>query len=238
MSWFTELYRSAVGKKAVMAVTGIILFGFILIHMIGNLHLYEGRLKVEAGKPQPEYEYAIDEYGGFLRQVGAPALPPNGALWLVRLVLLASVILHIWAAWQVSQMSRQARPVAYQQRDRVAMSYASRTMRWGGVIIALFIVYHILHFTTGTVHPDFQEGAVYHNVVAGFSVWWVSLFYIVAQVALGFHLYHGLWSLFQSLGWNHPRFNRWRDGFAHAFAWIVTLGNISFPLAVLTGLIR
>ena len=225
MSWFSEIYRSAVGKKAVMAITGIILFGFVLVHMIGNLHLYEG----------PGH---LDDYGRFLRSVGAPALPPNGALWVMRLVLLTAVVLHMWAAWQVTRLSWEARPVAYRKSHRVAMTYASRTMRWGGVLIALFIVYHILHFTTGSVHPDFREGAVYHNVVAGFSIWWVSLFYIVAQIALGFHLYHGVWSLFQSLGWNHPRFNLWRNGFAHAFAWIVTLGNISFPLAVLTGLVR
>ncbi|HEX2222571.1 MAG TPA: succinate dehydrogenase, partial [Thermoanaerobaculia bacterium] len=102
----------------------------------------------------------------------------------------------------------------------------------------LFVIYHLLHFTTGTVHPDFRHGAVYNNVVTGFQVWWVSLFYIVANIALGFHLYHGLWSLFQSLGWNHPRFNSWRRVFAHAFAWIVTLGNISFPVAVMTGLVH
>ena len=225
MAWFTDFYKAAVGKKAVMAVTGIILLGFILLHMIGNLHLYEG----------PGH---LDEYGTFLRQVGAPALPPNGALWLVRIVLLTSVILHIWAAWQVTRMSKEARPSRYKHKAVVHTSYASRTMRWGGVIILLFIIYHILHFTTGTVHPSFIEGGVYHNVVAGFSVWWVSLFYIVAQIALGLHLYHGVWSLFQSLGWNHPRFNHWRDGLAHAFAWIVTLGNISFPIAVLTGLVH
>jgi succinate dehydrogenase / fumarate reductase, cytochrome b subunit len=233
MSWFTELYRSAVGKKAVMAVTGILLFGFVLLHMIGNLHLYETPLE-----PGGKYDYPLDEYGGFLRQVGAPAIPPNGALWIMRTVLLLAVVLHIWAAWQVSRLSRRARPVGYHKRDAVAMSYASRTMRWGGVIIALFIVYHLLHFTTGTVHPDFQEGKVHHNLVTGFSVWWVALFYVVAQIALGFHLYHGVWSLFQSLGWSHPRFNRWRSGFAHAFAWIITVGNISFPVAVLTGLVR
>jgi succinate dehydrogenase / fumarate reductase cytochrome b subunit len=225
MAWFTDFYKAAVGKKAVMAVTGIILFGFILVHMVGNLHLYEG----------PGH---LDEYGTFLRQVGAPALPPNGALWLARLVLLAAVVLHIWAAWQVTRMSREARPSRYEHKQVRHTSYASRTMRWGGVIILLFIIYHILHFTTGTVHPSFEEGAVYHNVVTGFSVWWVSLFYIVAQVALGFHLYHGVWSLFQSLGWNNPRFNHWRNGLAHAFAWIVTLGNISFPIAVLTGLVH
>lgn len=225
MSWFSDLYRSAVGKKAVMAVTGIILFGFVFIHMVGNLKLYGG----------PE---DLDNYGGWLREVGYPALPHQGALWIARLVLLAAVVLHIWAAWQVTRMSRDARPQGYAMRRPVKMSYASRTMRWGGVIILLFVIYHLLDFTTGTVNPGFQEGEVRRNMLASFSLWYVSLFYIVAQVALGFHLYHGLWSLFQSLGWNHPRFNRWRNGFAHAFAWIITLGNISFPLAVLTGLVR
>jgi len=230
MSWFTDLYRSAVGKKAVMAVTGIILFGFVLIHMIGNLKLYE----------PGDYngQRYLDAYGYFLRHVGEPALPASGALWIARIVLLAAVLLHIWAAWQLTRMNREARPRRYSKAAKSHTTYASRTMRWGGVIILLFVVYHLLHFTTGTVHPDFQEGAVHHNMIAGFRVWWVSLFYIVAQVALGFHLYHGLWSMFQSLGWNNPRFNHWRGGFAHAFAWIITLGNISFPLAVLTGLVN
>ena len=237
MSWFTDLYRSAVGKKAVMAVTGIILFGFVLIHMIGNLHLYEGAHAVVHDGVKESVPY-INEYGTFLRQVGAPAIPPHVALWVARLVLLTAVLLHMWAAWQLTLMNRQARPQRYVERQIVHTSYASRTMRWGGVIILLFVIYHLLHFTTGTVHPSFVEGDVYHNMVTGFRVWYVSLFYIVAQVALGLHLYHGLWSLFQSLGWSHPRFNLWRNGFAHAFAWIITLGNISFPLAVLTGLVR
>jgi succinate dehydrogenase / fumarate reductase cytochrome b subunit len=227
MSWFSDFYRSAVGKKAVMAITGIILFGFVLVHMIGNLHLYEGA------------QY-LNDYGRFLRQVGAPAIPPHVALWGARLVLLAAVVLHMWAAWQLTLMNREARPQRYVQRQTVHTSYASRTMRWGGVIILLFVVFHILNLTTGTVHPGgpFIEGDVYNNMVTGFQVWYVSLFYIVAQVALGFHLYHGLWSMFQSLGWSHPRFNLWRNGFAHAFAWIITLANISFPVAVMTGLVR
>jgi succinate dehydrogenase / fumarate reductase cytochrome b subunit len=224
MSWFSELYRSAVGKKAVMALTGILLFGFVLLHMIGNLKLYEGPDK-------------LNSYAGWLREVGSPAVPASGLLWFLRMVLLVAVVLHMWAAWQVSRMSREARPLRYRQRKGVRMSYASRTMRWGGVLIALFVVYHLLHFTTGTVHPRFVEGDVYRNVVTGFQVPWVSAFYVAAQVALGFHLYHGLWSLFQSLGWNHPRFNPWRRGFAQAFAWIITLGNVSFPLAVLSGII-
>ena len=225
MSWFSDLYRSAVGKKAVMAVTGIILFGFVLVHMIGNLKLYTGA------------EH-LNKYAHWLRTVGEPALPAEGLLWIARIVLLVAVVLHIWAAWQVSRMNREARPHRYAVSNKVHTSYASRTMRWGGVILLLFIIYHLLHFTTGTVHPEFHEGDVYRNVVSGFQVWWVSAFYIAAQVALGFHLYHGVWSLFQSLGWNHPRFNPWRSAFAHAFAWIITVGNISFPVAVLTGLIR
>jgi succinate dehydrogenase / fumarate reductase, cytochrome b subunit len=242
MSWFTDLYRSAVGKKAVMAVTGIILFGFVLIHMIGNLKLYEpgtycpslNAAGTCSSKPLPY----LDAYGSFLRQVGAPALPASGGLWIARAVLLVAVLLHIWAAWQVTRLSQAARPHGYARGIKRHTSYASRTMRWGGVIILLFVIYHLLDFTAGTLNPGFQEGAVRRNMLASFSVWYVALFYIVAQVALGFHLYHGLWSLFQSLGWNSPRFNKWRSTFAHVFAWIITIGNISFPLAVWTGLVR
>jgi succinate dehydrogenase / fumarate reductase, cytochrome b subunit len=225
MAWFPDLYRSAVGKKAVMAATGIILFGFVLGHLLGNLKLYLG----------PD---ALNSYSRFLRTAGEPVVPANVLLWVVRLLLIAAVVLHVWAAWQLSRASRAARPDAYVAGTRIHTTYASRTMRWGGVIILLFVIYHLLHLTWGTVHPAFVPGDVYHNVVTGFQVWWVSLFYIAAQVALGFHLYHGLWSMFQSLGWNHPRFNLWRNGFAHAFAWLIALGNISFPVAVLTHLVR
>jgi succinate dehydrogenase / fumarate reductase cytochrome b subunit len=224
MAWFPDLYRSAVGKKAVMAATGIILFAFVLGHLLGNLKLYLG----------PE---ALNGYSRFLRSAGEPLVPANVLLWAVRVVLVGCAALHVWAAWQLSRASRAARPDAYVAGTRIHTTYASRTMRWGGVIILLFVIYHLLHLTWGTVHPGFVPGDVYHNVVSGFQVWWVSLFYIAAQVALGFHLYHGLWSMFQSLGWNHPRFNLWRNGFAHAFAWFITLGNISFPLAVLSGLV-
>ena len=225
MSWFGEFYRSALGKKAVMAVTGILLFGFVLGHMLGNLKLYEG----------PE---ALNRYAEFLRSVGTPELPPSGFLWIARCVLLAAVALHITAAWQLTLVNRRARPRGYARHQVVAATYASRTLRWGGVILLLFVIYHLLDLTFGATNPGFVCGDVYRNVVASFSRWWIAAFYIVAQVALGFHLYHGLWSLFQSLGWNHPRFNRWRSGFAHAFAWIITLGNISFPLAILTGLVK
>ena len=224
MAWFPDLYRSAVGKKAVMAATGMVLFAFVLGHMLGNLKLYLG----------PE---AYNGYARFLRTVGEPVVPANVLLWLVRLVLVACVVLHAAAAWQLTLLSRAARPAAYVAGARIHTTYASRTMRWGGVIILLFVVYHLLHLTWGAVHPSFIPDDVYHNVVAGFQVWWVAIVYVAAQLALGLHLYHGLWSMFQSLGWNHPRFNLWRNGFAHAFAWIVTAGNISFPVAVLTGLV-
>jgi succinate dehydrogenase cytochrome b subunit len=230
MSWFGDLYKSAVGKKAVMAASGIVLFGFVLVHMIGNLKLYEG--------VDEQGHYILNNYAGFLRSVGTPALPTSGLLWIARAVLLVAVLLHIWAAWQLTRMNREARPVGYARRDLVQAGYASRTMRWGGVIILLFVVYHLLDLTFGTANPSYVEGDVYHNVVASFSRWPVALFYVLANVALGFHLYHGLWSMFQSLGWNHPRFNSWRRRFAQAFALLITLGNVSFPLAVLAGFIH
>lgn len=229
MSWFSDFFRSMVGKKAVMAVSGLVLFGFVLVHMLGNLKLF---LPVH-----PDGTYPIDEYGRFLRHVGEPLVPAHTVLWIARLALLAAVVLHIWAAWAVTRASRAARPVPYQRRDTVQATYASRTMRWGGVIIVLFVLYHLAHLTLGWVGLGFVPERVHDNLVAGFSNLFVSGFYAIAQIALGFHLYHGLWSLFQSLGWNHPRYNGWRRGFAALFAWVVTLGNLSFPLAVLTGLV-
>lgn len=217
-------YRSALGKKVLMAISGIVLFGFVLTHMLGNLKLYQGAEKINA-------------YADFLREMGEPILPHTGALWLLRGGLIVAVLLHIVCAYQLTRMNRKARPIGYKSRATIDATYASRTMRWGGVIILLFVLYHLAHLTFGTVHPDFVHGDVYSNVVAGFSVWWVSAFYAVAQVALGFHLYHGLWSLFQTLGVSAPRGNDWRRGIAAAFAWVVTVGNLSFPIAVLSGLV-
>ena len=224
MSWLIDAYRSNVTKKAVMAVTGILLFGFVLTHMAGNLKLYLG----------PE---AMNHYAEWLRELGEPALPHGMALNLARVGLLAAVGLHIWSAWAVTQASRKARPQAYVKPDTVQSTYAARTMRWGGVILFLYILYHLLHLTFGTVHPDFIPGDVYHNVVTGFQVWWVSGVYILANLALGLHLYHGLWSLFQSLGWNHASYAGVRKHFATVFAVVVTAGNISFPVSVLAGLV-
>ena len=218
-------YRTSLGKKAVMALTGLILFGFVLVHMFGNLKLYQGQAK-------------FDAYAEGLRELGSPLLGHNQALWIARTVLLGAVLLHIWSAWTLTLQSRRARPVPYENSEALQSTYAARTMRWGGVILLLFVLYHLAHLTLGWAHPDFESGKVYQNVTVGFQVGWVALFYIVANLALGFHLYHGLWSFFQTLGWNQPALNPWRRRFATLFATVVTLGNVSFPIAVLTGVVR
>jgi succinate dehydrogenase / fumarate reductase cytochrome b subunit len=220
-----SFYRSAIGKKAVMALTGAFLFGWIFLHMVGNMKLYFG----------PEH---MNEYAKWLRVMGAPAIPNSALLWLMRVALVVAAWLHIQAATELTLMNRRARPIGYREQDYVAATYAARTMRWGGVIILLFVIYHLLHLTFGKVHPSFIENDPYHNVVAGFQVWWVSAFYIVANLTLGLHLYHGLWSMFNSLGLNQKTFNPWKRVFATAFALIITLGNVSFPIAVLIGLVR
>lgn len=219
------LYRSSLGKKAVMAVTGFLLFGFVLMHMAGNLKMYQGQSK-------------FDAYAEGLRELGAPVLGHGQALWIVRLVLLVAVTLHLQAALALSRRNSRARPVEYEKRETVQATYASRTLRWGGVILLLFVLYHLAHLTAGWAHPDFESGKAYQNVVVGFQVPWVAGFYVVANLALGLHLFHGLWSLFQSLGLHHPRLDPWRRRFAAFFATVVTLGNVSFPLAVLTGIVR
>ena len=211
---------STIGRKVVMAVTGLLLVGFVCIHMIGNLLLYQG----------PE---AINEYGRFLRE-----FLHGWGLWIARGTLLAAVVLHIWSAWMLTLKNRAARPVGYRQWKAKKSTYASRTMRWGGVILLAFIVYHLLHFTIGSVHPDFIEGDVYHNVVVGFRVWPVAAFYVIAMLLLGLHLRHGIWSMFQSLGVSHPRYLALAQVAAAVISTIVVIGNVSFPLSVLFGLVR
>ena len=189
------LWGTMVGKKVVMAVTGIVLVGFVIAHMLGNLKIFLGA-------------QAIDTYAAFLRTMGEPLFPYSVLLWVVRIVLLTCVALHITAAVQLTRMSRAARPHGYDTKESIATTYAARTMRWSAVIVVLFIVYHLLHLTGGVVgfQPgEFRDLSVYHNVVAGFSVWYVSLFYIVAMACLCLHLDHGIWSLLQTLGWNNAR---------------------------------
>jgi succinate dehydrogenase / fumarate reductase, cytochrome b subunit len=215
------LYSTYVGKKYAMAVSGMVLMLFVLAHMIGNLKLYLGAS-------------SLDNYSAWLRDVGEPALPRQTLLWTVRIVLIAAVAVHIHAAYVLTLVNRRARPSAYRSpRDYVAASFASRTMRWTGIIVALFVVFHLLDLTWGAANPDFRAGDPYHNVVESFQRWPVAIAYVVANLALALHLYHGAWSLFQSMGW----VVRWRHAFAVAFAAVIAAGNVSFPVAVLTGVV-
>jgi succinate dehydrogenase / fumarate reductase, cytochrome b subunit len=219
------LFRSSVGKKIAMAVTGAILLGFVVVHMIGNLKVFQGAA-------------AFNEYAAGLRTFGAPFLGTGQALWIARIVLLAAVLIHIGAAFQLVRQSRAARAHGYAKYDNsLVFSYASRTMVWGGLIVLAFIVYHLLHLTLGTAHPDFIPHNAYHNFVIGFQQWPVSLFYILAMIPLGLHIYHGLWSALQTLGANDPKYNRYRRPIALAVALLVVAGNILFPVAVLTGIV-
>ena len=211
-------WRSTVGKKVVMAGTGIILVGFVIGHLLGNLLVFRG----------PE---AMNEYAALLKSSTA-------LLWGVRLVLLAAVLLHIIAAVQLIRLDRDARPVGYARQHHQAATVASRSMRWGGLSLALFIVYHLLHFTTGTLHPTFSHTDVYGNMIAAFSEWWIALIYVAAMVFLGLHLYHGVWSVGRTLGVapraEEPRKRR----LATAIALVVWLGFTSIPLAILAGVGR
>jgi succinate dehydrogenase / fumarate reductase, cytochrome b subunit len=217
MSRALTFYSTSIGKKVVMAITGLILFGFVIGHMLGNLQVFMGANQMNA-------------YAAMLKANAT-------LLWGVRIVLLVGVILHIVAAVQLTRMSQRSRPEGYHYKDVIQADYAARTMRWSGPIIAVFVIYHLLHFTTGSVHPQFDVHDVYHNVISGFRVWPVSLFYIIAMVALAFHLWHGVWSLFQTLGLINPKSNK----IIHRLAAIATLalvtGFISIPMAVLAGLI-
>jgi len=212
---------STIGRKVVMAVTGLVLFGFVFAHMLGNLQMF-----------LPDHE-AINHYGKFLRE-----MLHGGGIWVARAVLLGSVSLHIWAAWSLTRTSWKARPVSYKVVTPDASTYASRTMRWSGPIVFLFIVYHLLHFTVGSVHPAFEEGQVYRNVIVGFSVWPVAVAYVIAILALGLHLRHGAWSMLQTLGASHPQWDRLRNLAATVFTVIIVLGFISVPLAVLAGVLK
>jgi succinate dehydrogenase / fumarate reductase cytochrome b subunit len=222
--WPLEFYRSAVGKKWVMAITGIMLVGFVVFHMVGNLKSYLGAEDMV-------------HYGEFLRELLVPILPRTVALWLLRGGLIAAFALHIHAAYALTVMNHRARQTKYStKRDYVAANFASRTMRWSGVLVGLFILFHLGDLTWG-FSGTFVRGDPYNNMVLSFQRVPVAILYVLANVALGFHLFHGVWSLFQSLGWNNPRFNPWRIGLARTIAGIVVVGNLSFPLMATVGVL-
>jgi len=199
-----------------MAVSGAALFLFVVGHLVGNLQFFEG----------PEKKNA---YGRFLR--GMPAL-----LWGTRIGLLVMVVLHIWSSISLALLKNRARPIGYTRKKAVQSSYASRTMYWSGPIIAAFIIYHLLDFTFGTVNPGFQDGEVYANMIRSFQVPAISAFYVIAMALLCLHLFHGVWSMIQTLGVQHPRYTPMLKRFAAVSSILIFLGFISIPISVLTGL--
>ncbi len=225
MSRVQHLLGSLVGKKVVMAATGVILLGFVLAHMAGNLKVFQG----------PEH---FNAYAEGLRTVGAPFFGRGQLLWAARIILLVAVGLHIWAAWAVTRASWAARPDGYKRLELVETTYAARTMRWGGLLIVLYVVYHLLDLTFGKANPSFVPGDVYHNLIASFSRAPVAIAYIAAMLVLAFHMYHGIYSAFQTLGLNHPKYNRWRRPIAAGYTLVVTAGFIAVPVAVLAGVVR
>jgi succinate dehydrogenase / fumarate reductase cytochrome b subunit len=214
-----RFYQAAIGKKVVMGITGLIGIGFVIGHMAGNLLVFRG-------------QEAMNAYSHFLKSTGE-------LLWLVRIVLIAAVILHVIAAYQLTMQNRAARPLGYFDRKPQVTTFASRTMRWGGALLLFFIVFHILHFTTGTIRPtgSFDEADVYGNVIGSFHIWWVVLLYVVSMIALGLHLYHGAWSSVRSLGVSQPSKDPLHRTVALAIAVIVWLGFTAIPIAVFAGLI-
>lgn len=218
------LWDSTVGKKTIMAVSGLIMLGYLVVHMLGNLKIFFG---------SDEFNH----YAHWLRTIGEPFLHYEWALWIIRVVLVAAVVMHAVSAYQLSRRDLRARPTAYVHKKARA-SYATRTMRYGGVILALFIVWHILDLTTGTVHTGgFQHGHPYQNVIDTFSTWWGNVVYIVAVTALGLHVQHGFWSAAQTLGVGNATRDRVLKTLSNALAVVLTAGFVSVPVAVMTGVV-
>jgi succinate dehydrogenase / fumarate reductase cytochrome b subunit len=213
-------YASMVGKKVVMGITGLIGIGFVILHSLGNLLVFRGPV-------------AVNSYSHFLKSTGE-------LLWTLRIILIFAVILHVIAAVQLTQQSRAARPVGYTKHELQVATVASRTMRWGGALLLVFIVLHILHFTTGTIRPAgvFSRQDVYANVVTSFRIWWVALFYVVAMIALGLHILHGAWSSVRSIGLSPPSPQPLHGRISMVVAVLVWAAFTAVPLAVFSGIVR
>jgi succinate dehydrogenase / fumarate reductase cytochrome b subunit len=218
-------WHSNIGKKVAMAWTGLIMLAYLLVHMLGNLKIFFGR---------KDY----DEYAHWLRTIGEPLLHETWFLWITRTVLLVSVVVHVVAATQLTRRDLKARPVKYVGGQRSQATFATRHMRWGGTILALFIVWHILDLTAGVVNPDYSKGHAYHNVTQDFQHWWSNVIYIVAMVMLGLHIHHGFWSATQTLGLNSSAKDKAIKATGTILALVISLGFIAIPVAVMTGLTR
>ena len=225
--FLVDFYRSTIGKKIIMGVTGLIGIGFVILHMAGNLQAFVGRQKINA-------------YGALLHG------PLAELTWLLRIVLIVAVVLHVLMAYQLTRISAAARPIGYQKKEPQVATLASRTMKWGGVLLLVFIVLHLLHFTTEQIDPAGWRGMtdlrgnrdVYGNIVGSFHIWWVAAFYIIAMIALGLHLYHGAWSSIRTLGYAKSTPNPLHRKIALGVAVVVWLGFTIVPVAVLVGVLR
>lgn len=227
------LYRTTIGRKIIMAVTGLIGIGFVIGHMYGNLKAFA---LLGGG---PEY---FNHYAEGLRELGAPIFGHAHLLWIVRIVLLTAVILHVWAAYTLYQDSNRARSTSYGQHKTLQATMASLYIRVGGVILFLFIIFHMAHFTWGIpgIHPDFIYGEVYNNVVIGFQSYYYlpAVFYLIAMTALGFHIYHGMWSMFQTLGFNNKTYTQPLRALSLVLAIIIAVGFALVPLGVIFGILQ
>jgi succinate dehydrogenase / fumarate reductase cytochrome b subunit len=213
-----RFWSSSIGKKAVMAVTGLIMIAFLIAHVLGNLQVFAGPLK-------------INEYSAALHRLGP-------LLWLARGGLIVALVLHVIAAYQLTQRKRTARPIGYVDADPQVSTFASRTIRWGGVLLLVFIVLHLLHLTFGTIHPAFDRKDVYGNMIVAFQVWWVALLYLLAMIGVGLHLYHGTWSSIRTLGLTRGSAYPLKRRATAVLAWAIYLGFSIIPIAVLAGIVR
>ncbi len=224
--WPVQFWQSAVGKKWLMALSGVALWGFVFVHMIGNLKLYLG-----------EKDY--NEYGESLRTLLHPIMPNHVVLWIMRIGLIGAFVIHIVAAASLTQMNRRSRPVGYQStRDYISANFASRSMRITGVIILAYLIFHLFDLSWTGTGATYVRGDVYDNVVGSLQRPWSAAAYAIANIALGIHLFHGTWSMFQSMGLNNPRYNSIRRAIAFGMSTVVAVANLTFPILVATKVVK
>lgn len=229
--WPVQFWQSAVGKKWLMALSGVALWGFVFAHMIGNLKLYLGK--------EPDGKYAIDVYGESLRTLLHPIMPNHVVLWIMRIGLIGAFAIHIVAAASLTQMSRRSRPVGYQStRDYISANFASRSMRITGVIILAYVIFHLFDLSWTGTGASWVRGEVHHNLIGSLQRPWAAAAYAIANIALGIHLFHGTWSMFQSMGLNNPRYNSIRRAVAFGMSTVVAVANLTFPILVVTKVVK
>lgn len=235
MNRFKKLYSTSIGKKFIAATTGIILFGFLIGHVAGNLKVFTGSSTHQVDGEEQHVPH-IDEYGQFLREAGSPILPEQVGLWIARIVLLVCLVLHVIVVIQLATLNKAARPVGYVKSKKSAATPAAIYMMFSGLLILGFIIFHILHFTTGTIQlGKFEHGYVYNNLSHSFTQWPIAIGYVVVMCVLAFHLYHGVWSLFQTLGLDNPDRNAMLRTIAVVFAIGLAVGFSAVPIAFMAG---